>query len=78
MLSYPAGSRAAACYGYESWHFRYFGRTVAASIHASGLAPRVWLWRHGGPIEPAPTPTPTPSPEPTDAAPPTPSPVVAP
>ncbi len=74
VLSYPAGATAAACYGYESWHFRYYGRTVAAAIHASGLTPRVWLWRHGGPIEPAPTPTPTPTPAPEPSPTPTPEP----
>ena len=47
VLSYPYGKRAEVCYGYEPWHYRYFGRTVARAIHESGLTTRVWLWRHG-------------------------------
>ena len=47
VLSYPYGTRAEVCYGYEPWHYRYFGRAVARAIHESGLTTRVWLWRHG-------------------------------
>ena len=46
-LSYPSGKKAEVCYGYEPWHFRYYGRAIASAIHLSGLTPRVWLWRHG-------------------------------
>ncbi len=76
VLSYPKGKRAVVCYGYEPWHYRYFGRTIAAAIHRSGLTTRVWLWRHGNSPGPAPTPrpTPTPSPTPSDAPTATPSP----
>jgi zinc D-Ala-D-Ala carboxypeptidase len=47
VLSYPAGrSPNWTCYIAEPWHFRYFGRGVAAAIHHSGLSPREWLWQH--------------------------------
>lgn len=50
VLSYPKGKISQVCYGYEPWHYRYFGRATAAAIHGSGQAPRVWLWQqdHGG------------------------------
>ena len=47
VMSYPKGERAKTCYAYEPWHYRYFGRDLAAQIHASGLTTRQWLWRHG-------------------------------
>lgn len=57
VLSYPAGARSTVCYGSEPWHFRYYGRPVAAAMHRSGLTPRVWLWRHGNdPAGPGPRP----------------------
>jgi D-alanyl-D-alanine carboxypeptidase len=90
VMSYPKGrSPSRSCYRYEPWHFRYVGRTFAALVHASGLAPREWLWNNGGTgswtggdpnptPQPTATPTPTDSPtaEPTDAA--TPAPTEAP
>jgi D-alanyl-D-alanine carboxypeptidase len=42
-MSYPRGARSVSCYGYEPWHYRYFGRRVSAAIHASGQPPRQWL-----------------------------------
>ncbi len=45
VMSYPAGREGATCYGYEPWHFRYFGRAMAKRIHSSGLTPREYLWR---------------------------------
>jgi D-alanyl-D-alanine carboxypeptidase len=46
VLSYPAaGSPVETCYQRESWHYRYFGRTQAAAMHASGLPPRAYLWQ---------------------------------
>ena len=45
VLSYPKGAEHLTGYGYEPWHFRYFGRTLAANQRASGLVPRYWLWR---------------------------------
>jgi len=80
VMSYPKGKKSQVCYGYEPWHYRYFGRPMARAIHLSGLTTRVWLWRHGsGPITlplptPTPLPTPSPSPMPTDSAGPTPAP----
>ncbi len=45
-LSYPDGaSPQKTCYKPESWHYRYFGPTVAAEIRSSGLSPREWLLR---------------------------------
>ena len=44
VMSYPRHETARTCYGYEPWHYRYFGRRVAGAIHASGLTPREWLW----------------------------------
>lgn len=45
IMSYPKGKRSLSCYGYEPWHFRYFGRPLARAIHDSGLVPRVYLWQ---------------------------------
>ncbi|HEX2267060.1 MAG TPA: D-alanyl-D-alanine carboxypeptidase family protein, partial [Actinomycetota bacterium] len=45
VLSYPARRDDVSCYGYEPWHFRYFGRAMAKRIHSSGLTPREYLWR---------------------------------
>jgi D-alanyl-D-alanine carboxypeptidase len=44
VLSYPKGKYGATCYTYESWHYRYVGRELAARIHASGLTIREYLW----------------------------------
>jgi zinc D-Ala-D-Ala carboxypeptidase len=45
LMSYPSGRTAVTCYRFEPWHYRYFGRPLAARIHASGLTPREYLWR---------------------------------
>ena len=47
VMSYPKGSSAVSCYSYEPWHYRYVGRTTAASIHDAGVTPREWLWSQG-------------------------------
>jgi len=47
VMSYPSGRKTQVCYGYEPWHYRYYGRAIAAAMHASSLTPRYWLWRHG-------------------------------
>jgi zinc D-Ala-D-Ala carboxypeptidase len=47
VLSYPKNMASQVCYGYEPWHYRYYGRAIAAAIHSSGLTPRYWLWGHG-------------------------------
>lgn len=44
VLSYPRGGFDRTCYVYEPWHYRYVGRSVAASIHSAGVTPREWLW----------------------------------
>lgn len=45
VMSYPKGAERLTGYAYEPWHFRYFGRTLAAQQRDSGLVPRYWLWR---------------------------------
>lgn len=45
IMSYPKGKRSASCYGYEPWHWRYFGRDLARRIHESGQVPRRYLYR---------------------------------
>jgi len=45
VMSYPEGREDVTCYGYEPWHYRYFGRPLAKRIHQSGLTPREFLWR---------------------------------
>jgi zinc D-Ala-D-Ala carboxypeptidase len=47
VMSYPKDKTAVTCYQYEPWHYRYFGRTVAGQIQASGLTVREWLWQQG-------------------------------
>jgi D-alanyl-D-alanine carboxypeptidase len=44
IMSYPKGKRWVSCYGYEPWHWRYFGRERARKIHESGQVPRRYLW----------------------------------
>jgi len=57
ILSYPRGQSSQVCYGYEPWHYRYFGKALAAAIHASGETSRAWLWQQRT-IEVAPPPSP--------------------
>ncbi|MGL5928749.1 MAG: M15 family metallopeptidase [Dermatophilaceae bacterium] len=45
VLSYPKGQQAGVCYMYEPWHYRYVGRARAATIRASGLPLREFLWK---------------------------------
>lgn len=45
IMSYPRSREAESCYAYEPWHYRWFGRDIAARIQASGLSAREWLWR---------------------------------
>ncbi|MGH2554136.1 MAG: M15 family metallopeptidase [Actinomycetota bacterium] len=44
VQSYPKGQEQLTCYGFEPWHYRYFGQTLAAKIHTSGLTLRQFLW----------------------------------
>ncbi len=45
VMSYPKGAERLTGYIYEPWHYRYFGRTLAAQQRSSGLVPRYWLWK---------------------------------
>jgi D-alanyl-D-alanine carboxypeptidase len=45
VLSYPKGATARTCYSYESWHYRYVGRDLAARIAGSGRTAREVLWQ---------------------------------
>lgn len=47
VMSYPLGARDISCYSYEPWHYRYFGRELAAIIQASGKTSREVLWTLG-------------------------------
>jgi D-alanyl-D-alanine carboxypeptidase len=44
LMSYPRDREDVTCYSYEPWHYRYFGRDLAAKIRESGLTPREYLW----------------------------------
>jgi D-alanyl-D-alanine carboxypeptidase len=44
IRSYPAHKQDVTCYASEAWHFRYVGRDLAATIHASGRTLREYLW----------------------------------
>ena len=46
VMSYPKGKTDISCYDYEPWHYRYYGRGLAAKIHDSGKVPRAYLWAH--------------------------------
>ncbi len=46
VMSYPKGKFQTVCYEYEPWHYRYFGRALAAQIHDSGQTTRRYLWKH--------------------------------
>lgn len=63
VMSYPKGKSAVTCYAYEPWHYRYVGRARAATIKASGLTLREFLWTE----QTTPPPTPVPEPVPTEA-----------
>ncbi|MBI3751986.1 MAG: D-alanyl-D-alanine carboxypeptidase family protein [Chloroflexi bacterium] len=71
LLSYPEGKQKVVCLNYEPWHYRYYGRELAAKIHASGLTTREYLWQNFTAVDPTtgqPLATPTPVPSPTDLA----------
>ncbi len=79
IMAYPKGKTAVTCYTYEPWHYRYVGRTRAATIRATGLTLREFLWREqGGTLAPAPTPTPVATPTPTPTLEVTPAPTATP
>jgi D-alanyl-D-alanine carboxypeptidase len=74
IMSYPKGRPTLTCYTYEPWHYRYVGRARAATIRASGLTLREFLWREQNTPAPTATPTPSPKPTPSPTPPPTPAP----
>ncbi len=77
VMSYPKGRKAATCYAYEPWHYRYVGRDIARQVHDSGRTLRQILWTlQTEPPAPSPSPSPsdTPNPTPTPTDEPTPSP----
>jgi len=45
VMSYPAGSEAQTCFGYEPWHYRWIGRDAADAHRSSGLPLRQFLER---------------------------------
>jgi len=47
VMSYPKSKSSQVCYGYEPWHYRYFGRPIARAIHDIRLTPRSWLCKPG-------------------------------
>ncbi|HEX7949014.1 MAG TPA: D-alanyl-D-alanine carboxypeptidase family protein [Candidatus Limnocylindrales bacterium] len=68
LMSYPKGKQDVVCYSYEPWHYRYYGRELAAKIHDSGLTTREYLWANYTVVDPTtglPIATPTPVPSPT-------------
>ena len=68
LMSYPDGKQKTVCYSYEPWHYRYYGRELAARIHASGLTTREYLWANYTAVDPTtglPIATPTLVPSPT-------------
>jgi D-alanyl-D-alanine carboxypeptidase len=46
VMSYPAGSKAATCFSYEPWHYRWIGREAAAAHRESGVQLRQFLERY--------------------------------
>jgi zinc D-Ala-D-Ala carboxypeptidase len=36
VMSYPRGSEAVTCYGYEPWHYRWVGRDLATILQRDG------------------------------------------
>jgi hypothetical protein len=72
VISYPKNKLSTVCYAYEPWHYRYVGRELAASIHASGLTTRAYLWANftTAYVGPAPSGSPGPSKPPVSPPPP--------
>jgi zinc D-Ala-D-Ala carboxypeptidase len=70
IRSYPAHKQGITCYSSEPWHFRYVGRDEAATIRASGLTTREFLWANDTTAV-VPNVTPKPPKSPGHTAPPT-------
>jgi len=43
VLSYPKGYESVTGYSYESWHYRYIGRSNAEALKKSGKILELWL-----------------------------------
>lgn len=44
IITYAEGAEHLTCYTYEPWHLRYVGRGLAATVTASGLTLREYLY----------------------------------
>jgi zinc D-Ala-D-Ala carboxypeptidase len=49
VMTYPKGETAVTCYDYESWHYRYVGKPIAAAVRGSGMTLREAIWAAYGP-----------------------------
>jgi D-alanyl-D-alanine carboxypeptidase len=43
VISYPSGYESLTGYSYESWHYRYIGKTYAKEMHDSGMILETYL-----------------------------------
>lgn len=43
VISYPQGYESITGYSYESWHYRYIGKTNAQEMHNSGMIEELYL-----------------------------------
>ncbi len=43
VISYPSGYESVTGYNYESWHYRYIGKTYAQEVHTSGIILELYL-----------------------------------
>jgi D-alanyl-D-alanine carboxypeptidase len=49
VMTYPRGEFASTCYDYESWHFRWVGKSLASALRNSGMTLREAIWAAHGP-----------------------------
>ncbi len=49
VMTYPRGEFASSCYDYESWHFRWVGKSLASVLRESGMTLREAIWAAHGP-----------------------------
>ncbi|HVM25194.1 MAG TPA: D-alanyl-D-alanine carboxypeptidase family protein [Candidatus Limnocylindrales bacterium] len=49
VMTYPKGKTSVSCYDYESWHYRYVGKPIAAAVRSSGMTLREAIWAAYGP-----------------------------
>jgi D-alanyl-D-alanine carboxypeptidase len=49
VMTYPAGKSSVHCYDYESWHYRFVGKPIAAALRDSGMTLREAIWAAYGP-----------------------------